>query len=173
MFVLKLVLMVVDLFGGLRAAPICVTVSQLLACHVLQSTKQPEGPIYVELHYPPPVSVHSCAQPFLATLSCAQFVALSTTTPCLKEPQRNVLASYHLNASFFFLPINSLRAEYLDGIYSFDLFDMAWTTLSVAEHSIVPPNRNYHGFTSAGTKIYVHGGQKVSGPGTLTGFSRS
>ncbi len=50
-------------------------------------------------------------------------------------------------------------AGYLDDLHSFDPATMAWTLLSAAADSAPAPSARYwHGFTSAGGKLYVHGG---------------
>ncbi len=50
-------------------------------------------------------------------------------------------------------------AGFLDDLYSFDPATMAWTLLSAATGGDPPPAaRSSHGFTSAGGKLYVHGG---------------
>ncbi len=46
----------------------------------------------------------------------------------------------------------------LDDLYSFDPATMVWTML-LAAGSVRPSARSFHGFTSAGGKLYVHGGQ--------------
>ena len=45
---------------------------------------------------------------------------------------------------------------------------MNWTNLS-NPLSGIPPARYAHGFTSAGGKLYVHGGLDASGAGNLIG----
>jgi hypothetical protein len=46
----------------------------------------------------------------------------------------------------------------LDDLHSFDPINMTWTLLSAAEDGARPSARRSHGFTSAGGKLYVHGG---------------
>jgi hypothetical protein len=59
---------------------------------------------------------------------------------------------------------------YLSDLYSFDLDTMAWSPLVMTDSTgIWPSSRAGHGFTSAGGKLYVHGGHGISndvdGPG--------
>ncbi len=49
-------------------------------------------------------------------------------------------------------------AEILDDLYSFDPATMTWTQLSPAHDAPRPSARYDHGFTSAGGRLYVHGG---------------
>ncbi len=49
---------------------------------------------------------------------------------------------------------------YLDDLYSFDLANLTWTRLA-ATAVPRPSARNFHGFTSAGGKLYVHGGSNT------------
>jgi hypothetical protein len=53
-------------------------------------------------------------------------------------------------------------AGYLDDLHSYDPADMTWTLLSAAEDSTRPSARAQHGFTSAGGKLYVYGGDNDS-----------
>ena len=46
---------------------------------------------------------------------------------------------------------------------------MTWKLLSGAADSGRPPARFYHGFTSAGGKLYVHGGRYFGGTGSILG----
>jgi hypothetical protein len=48
-------------------------------------------------------------------------------------------------------------ADYFDDLYSFDPGSMTWTLLLSADGTR-PAARYSHGFTSAGGKLYVHGG---------------
>ena len=48
-------------------------------------------------------------------------------------------------------------------LYSFDLANMTWTLLSANKDSTWPSARWDHGFTSAGGKLYVHGGVSFNG----------
>jgi hypothetical protein len=50
--------------------------------------------------------------------------------------------------------------DYFDDMYSFDLANMTsgWALLSATAHDGRPPSRFCHGFTSAGGKLYLHGG---------------
>ena len=43
----------------------------------------------------------------------------------------------------------------------YDPTDMAWTDLSAAASGTPPSARFGHGFTSAGDKLYVHGGSNL------------
>jgi hypothetical protein len=54
------------------------------------------------------------------------------------------------------------RAVYLDGLFSFDPATMTWTRLAAAAVS-QPSARSRHGFTSAGGRLYVYGGNSGSG----------
>ncbi len=56
-----------------------------------------------------------------------------------------------------------LSAGLLDDLLSFDPANMTWTLLSAADHAIPPSARYWHGFTSAGGRLYVHGGLEDSG----------
>ena len=50
-------------------------------------------------------------------------------------------------------------AVYLGDLHAFDLGTGAWADLSAAA-SVTPPSpRAFHGFASAGGKLYVHGGE--------------
>jgi hypothetical protein len=49
-------------------------------------------------------------------------------------------------------------ADYLDDLHAFDPATMTWTLLSAALDGPRPSARDSHGFTSAGGKLYVHGG---------------
>ncbi len=48
----------------------------------------------------------------------------------------------------------------LDDLFMFDLANMTWTRLAAAN---APSARYGHGFTSAGGKLYVHGGYGAGG----------
>ncbi len=54
-------------------------------------------------------------------------------------------------------------ADLLDDLYSFDPATMAWTLLSAAPNDGRPAARHGHGFTSAGGKLYLHGGKGKGG----------
>ncbi len=52
-----------------------------------------------------------------------------------------------------------LSAGPLDDLHSFDPATMTWTLLSAADFADSHPSARYsHGFTSAGGRLYVHGG---------------
>ena len=51
----------------------------------------------------------------------------------------------------------------LQDLHVYDPATMAWTDLSAAASGTPPSARMYHGFTSAGGKLYVHGGYDGSG----------
>ena len=51
----------------------------------------------------------------------------------------------------------------LQDLHVYDPAAMAWTDLSAAASGTPPSARAYHGFTSAGGKLYVHGGIDGSG----------
>ena len=53
---------------------------------------------------------------------------------------------------------NSPLAGYLDDMHVFDPETNIWTPLSALESVYRPSARFQHGFTSAGGKLYVHGG---------------
>ncbi len=59
----------------------------------------------------------------------------------------------------------SRNAGYLDDLYLFDPNTGIWTLLSAAaaDSAHRPSARYQHGFTSAGGKLYVHGGWNHSG----------
>jgi hypothetical protein len=46
----------------------------------------------------------------------------------------------------------------LDDLFSFDIASMTWTQLYATDGSARPGIRRWHGFTSAGGKLYLHGG---------------
>ena len=52
-----------------------------------------------------------------------------------------------------------LLAAYFDDLYSFDPAAMKWTRLSTNNDTQRPSGRYRHGFTGAGGRLYVHGGQ--------------
>jgi hypothetical protein len=55
---------------------------------------------------------------------------------------------------------------FFDDLYCFDPANMTWTLLSAATNGAALPSARYsHGFTSAGGKLYVHGGNGNSGNG--------
>jgi hypothetical protein len=58
-----------------------------------------------------------------------------------------------------------LSAVLIDDLHSFDPATMTWTLLSAANDTGRPSARFSHGFTSAGGRLYVHGGigPKASG----------
>jgi hypothetical protein len=69
-------------------------------------------------------------------------------------------------------PINTLTISplllpwpgYLDDLYSYEPTNMTWTRIYAAPGGGSPPlGRACHGFTSAGGKLYVHGGEGQSG----------
>ena len=47
----------------------------------------------------------------------------------------------------------------LSDLYAFDPVAVAWTDLTDGAYGLPPRARNSHGFTSAGGKVYVHGGE--------------
>ncbi len=53
-------------------------------------------------------------------------------------------------------------AGFLDDLHVFDPATMTWTLLSVAYDAGRPSARSGHGFTSAGGRLYVHGGGEDS-----------
>lgn len=60
----------------------------------------------------------------------------------------------------------SVLAGALDDLYSIDPSIMVWNLLPPAAGSAQPPSaRRAHGFTSAGSKLYVHGGVDSSDTG--------
>ena len=57
-------------------------------------------------------------------------------------------------------PLVFCSAVISNDLYSFDPANMSWSLLSAAPGSNPPPSaRAGHGFTSAGGKLYVHGGE--------------
>jgi len=57
------------------------------------------------------------------------------------------------------LPLPSCPAgDSFQDLHVFDPATMAWTDLSAATSGTPPSARGGHGFTSAGGKLYVHGG---------------
>jgi hypothetical protein len=56
------------------------------------------------------------------------------------------------------LPHTSCFAEFFQDLHVYNPAAMAWTDLSTAASGTPPPARGFHGFTSAGGKLYVHGG---------------
>ncbi len=54
---------------------------------------------------------------------------------------------------------------YVGDLHSFDPANMTWSLLSTAPGGSLspPPARGYHGFTSAGGMLYVHGGYGDNG----------
>jgi hypothetical protein len=59
-------------------------------------------------------------------------------------------------------------AGWLDDLYAFDPATRTWTLLSAALDAPRPSARYSHGFTSAGGKLYVHGGYGINyGDGCL------
>ncbi len=59
------------------------------------------------------------------------------------------------------------RSGYLADLHEYDPTTEAWTDLSVPLSGTAPSFRYFHGFASAGGKLYVHGGRGVSGEGGL------
>jgi hypothetical protein len=80
---------------------------------------------------------------------------------CEHANARNVAVSGVRNGSpplcsyLLFSPPVSLSAGELNDLHSFDPATMTWTLLSSVNG---PPPRAWHGFTSAGGKLYVYGG---------------
>jgi hypothetical protein len=59
---------------------------------------------------------------------------------------------------------SSLCSGYFDDLHVFDPAIMAWTHLLPSSGSGTPPSaRNTHGFTTAGGRLYVHGGAGETG----------
>jgi hypothetical protein len=56
--------------------------------------------------------------------------------------------------------------ELIDDLYSFDPATMTWTQLSPAHDAPRPSARFEHGFTSAGGRLYVHGGYGIISDGS-------
>jgi N-acetylneuraminic acid mutarotase len=55
------------------------------------------------------------------------------------------------------------HGSYLNDHHSLDLVTLVWTDLSAAVESTQPSDRAFHGFVSAGTRLYVHGGMNREG----------
>ena len=54
---------------------------------------------------------------------------------------------------------HTFLAEDVNDLYAYDPASMAWTNLSATASGAPPSPRAFHGFTSAGGKLYVHGGE--------------
>ena len=63
----------------------------------------------------------------------------------------------HVTA-LFPTPSPPRAGAYLGDLHVYDPAAMAWTNLSAAASGTPPSPRAYHGFTSAGGLLYVHGG---------------
>jgi hypothetical protein len=61
------------------------------------------------------------------------------------------------------------RVVILDDLHSFDPATMIWTLLSAANDTLLPSARSGHGFTSAGGRLYVHGGYSYQGDADAVG----
>ena len=57
----------------------------------------------------------------------------------------------------------------LNDLHEFDPASGAWTDLSAALSGTPPVSRDSHGFTSAGGKLYVHGGYSYDAEGNGDG----
>ncbi len=80
-------------------------------------------------------------------------LSVSSARPLLAQPP--CILSFSLSP---------LPAGFLDDLHSFDPTAMVWTLLSPGADSGQPPSaRRWHGFASAGGKLYVYGGQGNSG----------
>ncbi len=62
-------------------------------------------------------------------------------------------------------PFPTPSAGRLDDLHAFDPATMNWTLLSAALDAPRPSARERHGFTSAGGKLYVHGGYGIMADG--------
>ncbi len=63
------------------------------------------------------------------------------------------------------LNLSTVSAGLLGDLHVFDPATMTWTRLSAADDAGRPSPRDYHGFTSAGGLLYVHGGWGINGTG--------
>ncbi len=61
-------------------------------------------------------------------------------------------------------------ASRFDGLHAFDPATMRWTLLSAVLDAPRPSARYGHGFTSAGGKLFVHGGYGIGGTYNLNPF---
>ncbi len=68
---------------------------------------------------------------------------------------------------------SSLSAGVLGDLHSFDPATMIWMLLSAAHDAPRPTARSLHGFTSAGGRLYVHGGYGIADALENTGDSLS
>ncbi len=127
-------------------------------------TDGPENPYPIKLspasvaimwHIPMATSNHpspSCHAPIWAHSPI--FQAPGFTHPCCQALLRLLLT----------LPSTGGEVDrwvLFDDLHAFDLVNMTWTNLSVA--GTQPSARYSHGFTSAGGKLYVHGGTVFKG----------
>ncbi len=58
-------------------------------------------------------------------------------------------------------------AGFINNLHVYDPATAAWTDISTAINGTSPSPRYLHGFTSAGGKLYVHGGADAKGEGGL------
>jgi hypothetical protein len=79
-------------------------------------------------------------------------------------PYRNAPLSHNLKVPTDYHCSHHWLPGALDDLYSFDFANLFanWTQLAVFDVSR-PSARYHHGFTSAGGKLYVHGGYNGSG----------
>ncbi len=71
-------------------------------------------------------------------------------------------ASSDLTHTVFLVPLSALAGDH-DDLRSYDPIAGTWTLISDDGDIARPPARSGHGFTSAGNKLYVHGGVNSDG----------
>jgi hypothetical protein len=73
-------------------------------------------------------------------------------------------SSSDLSAHLPTRPLTCFCADSLQDLHVYDPDTKAWTNLSAPASGTSPPARWGHGFTSAGGKLYVHGGYGFGSP---------
>jgi hypothetical protein len=74
------------------------------------------------------------------------------------------MSTYYARLSNVTPALPPLSPGYFNDLYSYDPSSLTWTPLSASPGGAPPPApRRYHGFTSVLGKLYVHGGQNMSG----------
>ena len=97
-------------------------------------------------------------------LSSAVVIPVLTVRPCRAAAHSSEsLSSCRPNNPCIRSPPPSQYAGYDDDLFSFNIDTKVWTSLSYAKDSTWPSGRSSHGFTSAGGKLYVHGGYNTEG----------
>jgi hypothetical protein len=90
----------------------------------------------------------------------ADFNRINTHTPSLRKLQ-------HLLPLLAVILSASSTAKTLAGLNVLDTSKHRWSDLSGTIHGEQPTPRYSHGFTSAGGKLYLHGGIGNEGSGTV------